>query len=306
MKLPVLDLDLCAGAGGMSLGLKRADYQVFGVDNDPDSAETHRRMVGPCELADMRKYEAKPGYWAVVTGGVPCQPHSEQGKKQGLATELGRLHEHMARIAKEAKAEAIILENVPGLTHARRGEPAAIHSVVDTFRLAGYITQWKILDAADFGVPQFRPRVFVVGFRSESAAHRFRWPEPTHGDDPGLIPYETVRRALRLGNGRFHQKGFYMKGHGWQGYRRIPVDRPGYTVGTRNNADWICPVGGDAWRPRLAELAILQGFPEGFVFTGDSSSQHRQMGNACPPELAKPVGVSVRDALLSVEAVETA
>jgi DNA (cytosine-5)-methyltransferase 1 len=302
MKLPVLDL--CAGAGGMSMGFHRADCDVHGVEHDADACETHRRMVGPCDNVDMREYSARPGCWAMVIGGVPCQPHSEQGKKQGLDAEMGRLHQHMARIAKEARAEAVVMENVPGLANARRGQPAAIESVVNTFRLAGYVTSWKIVNAADFGVPQRRPRVFVVGFRSEVAARRFRWPEPTHGKGAGLLPQVTVRQALKLGPGLFLTKGKHLDVSWWQGCRRIDVDRPSFVIGTRNNADWICPVGAEAYRPRLHQLAILQGFPEGFVFTGNETAKHTQMGNACPPELGRAVAVQVREALLASRAKE--
>lgn len=303
MRLPVLDL--CAGAGGMSMGFHRVDCDVHGVEHDADACETHRRMVGPCSHVDMREYVARPGHWAMVIGGVPCQPHSEQGKKEGLDSEMGRLHEHMARIAREARAEAIVMENVPGLTHARRGRPAAIGSVVNTFRLAGFVTSWRIIDAASFGVAQFRPRVFVVGFRSELAARRFFWPEPTHGKaGSGLQPHVTVRRALKLGCGRFLTKGKHLDVSWWQGCRRIDVDRPSYAIGTRNNADWICPVGEQAYRPRLSQLAVLQGFPEGFVFSGNETAKHTQMGNACPPELARAVGASVREALQTTRAKE--
>lgn len=95
-------------------------------------------------------------------------------------------------------------------------------------------------------------------------------------------------------------------GRGWQGYRRIDVDRPSFAIGTRNNADWICPVGREAYRPRLEQLAVLQGFPEGFRFTGNMTNAHKQMGNACPSALARPVGVAVRFALTAIEEVETA
>jgi site-specific DNA-cytosine methylase len=93
--------------------------------------------------------------------------------------------------------------------------------------------------------------------------------------------------------GEFLKGGRHLPVTWWQGSRRIDVDAPSFTIGTRNNADWICPVGGQAWRPRLAELALLQGLPAGMTFAGDATAQHRQMGNAFPPQVAQAVGQAI-------------
>jgi len=97
--------------------------------------------------------------------------------------------------------------------------------------------------------------------------------------------------------GSFRSGGRHLPVTWWQGSRRIDVDAPSFTIGTRNNADWICPVVGEAWRPQLEELALLQGFPVGFRFHGLQAAKHRQMGNALPPQLAQAVGMAVASAL---------
>jgi len=286
-------LDLCCGVGGQSLGLRRAGMQVMGVDLDEDAVAAHVANVGPASVGDVRELQVAERY-AVVAAGVPCQPHSEQGSKRGLADDRGRLHEHVVRIANSVGAQALILENVPGIAHARRGLPAAIESVVETVRVGGFHGQWRVLDAADYGTPQHRPRVVLVAFRSAQVARGFRWPEPSHGQ--GRAPYVTVRAALGL-KGSFRSGGRHLPVTWWQGSRRIDVDAPSFTIGTRNNADWICPVVGEAWRPQLEELALLQGFPVGFRFHGLQAAKHRQMGNALPPQLAQAVGMAVASAL---------
>lgn len=280
-------LDLFAGCGGLSLGLSRAGFDVLGVEMDPDAVLAHQRSAGPCVRLDVRRFVA-PRSVELVAGGPPCQEHSEQGRKRGLATESGRLYEHLLRIAVDGQARALLLENVEGMTHARGGADAALLSVLTDAARAGFTVSSRVLNAADFGVPQLRKRLFVVGFRDPADAAAFRWPTPTHG--PGRSrPWVTVREALGL-RGEFLKGGKHLPVSWWQGARRIDVDGPGYTVGTRDNADWICPANGEAWRPRERELATLQGFPPGFEFAGPSGSVHKQIGNAVPPPLGEALG----------------
>ena len=324
--------DLCAGAGGLSLGLQRAGFDVLGLELDADAIDTHRRHVGPCEKADLRIYHPTEQR-DLTAGGVPCQPFSDAGK--GLALDDPRyLVPDFLRIAREAGSRAVLLENVRGLVK----KPRAFRAVLDLFE-AEWLTTWTVLDAADFGVPQHRDRVFVVGFKDAAARARFRWPNPSHAAPGSLFgaPYRTVREALSLG------------------------DAPGFAIGTRNNADLLdlpapcvtateqksamrgtqpmgrrrraserlsealgaldqpAPTiktrvdeGRDAARPSrrpLGELnhavrlsveqcALLQGFPPGWTWTGNKGSQHRQVGNAVPPALAEAMGRAMREALL--------
>lgn len=233
-------LDLCAGAGGLSLGLAKVGLCVDGVELDPEAAETYRMNVGPCDVWDISTYHPD-GLYHVVGGGVPCQPFSLAGKRAGTTDERGRLYEHVARIGSEACADVVFIENVRGFMSWKdaNGVPV-IQRVSDCFESYGFPhVHHSVLDAVSYGVPQFRKRVIVIGFRNESAWSAFRWPEPTHAHPRnllGLAPYVTVRQALGL-SGAF--RAGHMGGRGWQGKRAIDVDRPSYTVGTRNNADFL-------------------------------------------------------------------
>ena len=226
-------LDLCAGAGGLSLGLLRAGFDVLGIELDADAIDTHRRHVGPCEAADLRTYHPDEQR-DLTAGGVPCQPFSAAGLGLGL-DDPRYLVPDFLRIAREAGSRAVLLENVRGLVL----KPKAFRAVLDAFE-AEWLTTWTVVDAADFGVPQHRDRLFVVGFKDAAARARFRWPQPTHAPPGSLFgaPYRTVREALSLGDAP-RAAGRIDGASGWQGQRLIDVDAPGFAIGTRNNADLL-------------------------------------------------------------------
>jgi site-specific DNA-cytosine methylase len=399
-------LDLCAGAGGLSLGLQRAGFDVLGIELDADAIETHRRHVGPCDKADLRTYHPDDRR-DLTAGGVPCQPFSAAGLGLGL-DDPRYLVPDFLRIAREAGSRAVMLENVRGLVK----RPRDFRAVLDLFE-AEYHTTWTVLDAADQGVPQNRDRVFVVGFKDAADRARFKFPDLTHWpaiklDGPrqrladgkrgrrtgGTLSlfdsnYRTVREALSLRDAP-RSAGRIEGASGWQGQRLIDIDAPGFAIGTRNNADLLdrpapCvtateqksamsgsqpmsrrrraserlsealealgqgmrPIDPDrpsatistsrssnildqpapcvransgheaadkdrasrrpmanvtaavgAVRLSVEQCALLQGFPPGWTWTGNKSSQHRQIGNAVPPALAEAMGRAVRLALL--------
>ena len=191
-------VEVCAGAGGWGLGLHRAGWTGTGIELDADAAETHRRHVGPCLTADITTAPA-PHAADLVCGGVPCQSYSLAGKRGGLSDARGQLFNHLLRIAVEAGARMCALENVRGLIHL-----GALPVILGAFRAVGFEPVHALLNAADYGVPQNRVRLFVVGFRRAEDLARFRWPAPTHGAPGnlfGLPQWRTVREALELPEG---------------------------------------------------------------------------------------------------------
>jgi DNA (cytosine-5)-methyltransferase 1 len=283
------------------------------VEHDADAVATHRANVGPCDLADITTWSSS-GPASLVVGGVPCQSFSDAGDRRGLDDPRGCLFEHLVRVAVESRAEAVLLENVRGLVTWELGR--ALLAIIEAFRAAGFDPAWHLLNAADYGVPQRRIRLFVVGFRSPLARAAFRWPEPTHaqlGGLFGLAPWVTVREALGL-RGAFDAG--HLGGGGWQGMRALDVDAPGYAVAGRSNADKLSPLDrpasaqvghhdvhqDGAVRLSAKQCAALQGFPAGFEFMGNKTSQHRQIGNAVPPALGEAIGHAVRAALAAQEA----
>ena len=230
-------LDCCAGAGGLSLGLQRAGFDVLGVELDEAAVETHRALVGPCDHASLWDYEPRERY-DLVAGGIPCQSHSTAGKRAGTCDPRGQLYVPFLRIAQQAQARAVLIENVRGmLTSPSPTHGTALLEVVAAVQAAGFEhVVHSILDAADYGVPQRRHRLFVVGFRSIDDARRFEWPRATHSRDGGglfgLRRWVSVREALGLGpTPRSHG---LVEGGSWsspRGMRRLDVDRPAPTIG---------------------------------------------------------------------------
>lgn len=193
-------VEVCAGAGGWGLGLHRAGWTGTGIEIDAVAAETHRRHVGPCLTADITTAPA-PHAARLVCGGVPCQSFSLAGNRGGLSDARGQLFNHLLRIADEAGARVCALENVRGLVHL-----GALPVILAAFRAKGFEPVHALLNAADYGVPQNRVRLFVVGFRRAEDLARFRWPAPTHGAPGnlfGLPAWRTVREALGLPGGPY-------------------------------------------------------------------------------------------------------
>jgi site-specific DNA-cytosine methylase len=228
--------------------MRDAGFDVHGVEIDRDACLTHRAMVGPCDEASIVGWRPGRTYDA-VGGGVPCPDFSPAGKRGGTATARGRLYLELLRIAREASARCCFLENSPGILSTRGPDGrTAIEEIEAAFARDGWLTTRTVLNAANYGVPQLRKRVFLVGFRARADLACFRWPVPTHAgpDDPlglmaGRAPWVTVRQALGLGGGAY-ATGRLDGAPGWQGMRGLDVDAPGYTIGTRNNADKLAPL----------------------------------------------------------------
>lgn len=327
-------VEVCAGAGGWGLGLHRAGWTGTGVEIVDDAAETHRRNVGPCITADITV--ASPPHAAdMVCGGPPCQSFSSAGARGGLDDPRGQLFKSLLRFANESGARVCAMENVRGLV--QRG---ALPVVLDAFSAAGFHATHAILNAADYGVPQTRMRLFIVGFRDAASLAAFRWPAATHGapgNAAGLPSWRTVREALKLPPVRF-RTGRIEGAKGWNGQRMLDVDAPSPTVTGRTNAELLSRLdrpsptigaggadtggakplanaktrqdllgemvaaGHHTSRLTVRDCARLQSFPDNFVFIGNRTEQHRQVGNAVPPLLGEAVARSIAAALRSASA----
>ncbi|MFD8739863.1 DNA (cytosine-5-)-methyltransferase [Streptomyces sp. NPDC059618] len=178
--------DLFCGAGGLSEGFREAGFDiVFGLDKDADSMATYaknhpdaRTLQGsisdysPSELAEII------GPVDVIIGGPSCQGFSTAGRRSGWVRsqdERNRLWEHMLGLVEETKPSAFLMENVPGLVMWKEGQFG--HKILKAFKRLGYKVEMQILLAADYGVPQRRRRLFIVGIRD---GKQFQFPEPTH------------------------------------------------------------------------------------------------------------------------------
>lgn len=310
-------VEICAGAGGQSLGLEKAGFDhVAAVEIDKDACETLRTnrpwwhvIEGDVTDRDIFQPEQYRGA-DLLAGGVPCPPFSIAGKQRGAEDERD-LFAFAVHLLEHVQANGLLLENVRGLA-ARRFAGYREH-VLDTLDSWGYWAEWRLLQASDFGVPQLRPRFILVALKKEYAPY-FSWPEP------GLVSAPSVGETLYD----------LMAADGWRGadaWREAACDIAPTIVGgskKHGGADLGPTRAKRAWRnlqvdglgiadappskvtpvdhvPRLTNemVARLQGWhPEDrWEFSGRKTSTYRQIGNAFPPPVAEQIGVQIRMAL---------
>jgi DNA (cytosine-5)-methyltransferase 1 len=319
-------IDLFCGAGGLSLGLEAAGFHtVMALDSDESACATFKVALPHVDLyeADAGRFDFKP--WRgvdLVAGGPPCQPFSTGGLRRGHAD--GRdLLPVFVRAVLEIEPRAFLLENVPGLGSPvhRAYMRASLGRILEQYRITGPV----LVNAADFGVPQSRRRLVIIGVRDanvripDGCIHRVPagdvlGPEPIGEQNTSKIVYA---KTPDLRPDPYH--GQLFNGGG----RAIDLARPAPTIlaSAGGNKTHFLDLGHHVppyhahlrrgGRPRVGELpearrltvaesALLQTFPPNMTFYGTRSSQYTQVGNAVPPRLASELGGAVLDALLSV------
>ena len=160
-------LSLFAGAGGMDLGFKNAGYDiVWANDIDADSVKTYKRNIGDhIYHGDIEKIRNNkiPSDIDIVIGGFPCQGFSIANKSRHIDDSRNKLYKQMLRIIRDKKPKYFVAENVAGILNLGKG--AVIQKIIKDFKSIGYKVDYKLLNAADYGVPQSRKRVFIIGNR---------------------------------------------------------------------------------------------------------------------------------------------
>jgi DNA (cytosine-5)-methyltransferase 1 len=325
----MLALDLYCGMGGLSLGFLYAveGLQVHGIDVNPLAVKTFNanlnRLGGCAEVADALKWEPAEKYDLVI-GGSPCQPFSIINNRRP-ATEhpLFPTFARFFDVVLRCKPEAFVLENVEGLIDSRNIH----HLEAQLARLKEYRVKWRVLDAADFGVPQQRRRLIVIGIRKDLGVQpEFPFPRPTHAEretctllgerldrhvtlgeaiadlldlDPPPSCLLTPRQAERIRKERMNVSGIH-----W-GIMDFPdsLDRPCRTIsshtieGTKRETIVL------AWRGGYRRLTVkeslrIQTFPDWWTLPrAGEKALHRLVGEAVPPVLAFRVACSLARSL---------
>jgi DNA (cytosine-5)-methyltransferase 1 len=189
-------LSLFSGCGGLDLGFVQEDFKtVWANDNDHWSCETYKRYFGDHivegDIADI-DFNNTPDC-DLITGGFPCQDFSMIWKRGGLGTDRGNLYKYFVRAIATKKPKAFVAENVKGLLTANKGR--AIRQIVEDFQHVGkvsYRIYINLFNFAEYGVPQMRERVLIVGIRSD-IPFEFKKPKPTHTP----ATYVTAKEALK-------------------------------------------------------------------------------------------------------------
>ncbi len=304
---PYRVLSLFTGAGGLDLGFEGAGCQtVVAVDNDFEACKTlrHNRPDWNVFEGDIREYRPTTGKVDIVIGGPPCQGFSSAGKGDPTDPRNFLWKEYM-RVVSSVSPRAILLENVSALTHRKNGDHLA--GIMDALETAGYKFAYGVLNAADFGVPQARRRLVVIGLKDGVPT----LPSPTHEGR-----HVSVREAIEDLDDRFddsfshtppkhasHVASRWARlkaGETDPNYRRarLDPDKPSTTIragggyGPNGNhlAGFHPPI--HPWRPRqltVREAARLQSVPDEWELKGSKTAQGRQIGNAVPVLLAEAI-----------------
>lgn len=303
-------IEICAGAGGQALGLEQAGFEHTSlIEIEAPACQTLRinRPHWNVVEEDLRHYSANE--WKgieLLAGGVPCPPFSKAGKQHGDNDERDLFPEAL-RLVSECKPQAVMLENVRGLLDSVFDEYRA-RIILDLKKL-GYIAEWRLINASDFGVPQLRPRVIFVALK-KNAAENFNWPTvfttppPTVGQALFDLMTSNNWRGARQWQERACQIAPTLVGgskkHGGPDLGPTRAKKAWASIGVDGMgiAD-TAPEKEFVGMPRLTirMTARIQGFPDHWQFSGKKTAAYRQIGNAFPPPVACAIGTQIQAAL---------
>lgn len=320
MKSSFTFIDLFAGIGGFRLAFEELGGTcVFSSEIDKYAQKTYKANFDDMPHGDITKIAAKdvPNH-DILLAGFPCQAFSIAGKGHGFDDTRGTLFFEIARIIKEKKPEAFFLENVKGLLSHKRGKTLEV--ILDVLRndLDYYVPEPEIINAKDFGVPQNRERIFIIGFRKDTGITEFEYPEPLDIERPtfksvkekDVVAPKYYLSERYLNTLKMHKDRHRAKGNGF-GYDTIDDDDIANTIvvgGMGRERNLIIdhrlkdfsplPNKGDLNRegyrtmtPR--EWARLQGFPENFKITVSDTQAYKQFGNSLAIPAVKETGKNI-------------
>lgn len=316
-------ISLFAGCGGLDLGFTQEDFEIIWAnDYNHWACETYKKNFGDHVVeGDITKVDIKKIPKAdIILGGFPCQDFSTLWKRGGITTERGNLYRYFVDIVKKVEPKIFIAENVRGLLSANKGQ--AIERIAEDFAKTGkhgYDVHVYPINFADYGAPQLRKRVLIIGVNKKYKQH-FNLPKPTHDESTWVSSKTALKSVEKALYNNEHQNitpktkemlglipaggnftsipkthRLYVKGMISHVYRRLHPDKPSTTI--------IAGGGGGTWgyhydEPRPLtnrERARLFGYPDDFVFEGSITEVRRQIGNSVPPVGIRPIAKALKD-----------
>ncbi|MDR0919946.1 MAG: DNA cytosine methyltransferase [Oscillospiraceae bacterium] len=317
-------IDLFAGAGGLSCGLKMAGFNpVESVEIMEQAVATYNRNFGknnlPCDIRNENNRKAlikktKSKHIHLISGGFPCQGFSLAGHRI-VNDERNSLYLEMLKIVEEIKPDFVLMENVEGLRSMLGG--LVEQQIIEDYKNIGYDINVTVLNSADYGVPQIRKRVIFIGNRmGKKNLH----PKPFLNPDNYKTVADAVARFCDIPENKSinhiftkHNKemtkrladlpeGQSLYGNYSDAWKKVYWNKPSVTVKENHGGVNVHPKFPRVMTPR--ELAALQSFPDDFIFEGSKKWQLVQIGNAVPPLLGKAIGLAIKKALLGVNEEE--
>jgi DNA (cytosine-5)-methyltransferase 1 len=313
---------LFSGCGGMDLGFHKEGFKILWAnDFNHWACKTYEKNFGPHivegDICDIKSSEIPD--CDLIIGGFPCQDFSMIWKRGGIGTERGNLYRQFVRIVTDKQPKMFIAENVKGLATANGG--LAARTIIDDFAKAGYFVDMHKVNFADYGAPQLRERILIIGTHHK-IARKFELPKPTHKPEKYVGSKQALKGVEKIKHNNEHQNiqpkttemlklippggnftsipkesKYYVKGMISHVYRRLHPDKPSTTI--------IAGGGGGTWgyhysEPRPLtnrERARLFGYPDNFVFIGSITEVRRQIGNSVPPIGIQPIAKAVKSYL---------
>ncbi|MEL7244304.1 MAG: DNA cytosine methyltransferase [Cyanobacteria bacterium J06573_2] len=294
-------IDLFAGCGGLSLGFEAQSFITHGFEMDRDSCDTYNQnLKGECTQVVLTNETDLP-LCDVLIGGVPCQPFSVGGKQKGLQDSRDGFPIFINAV-KKLNPKIWLFENVRGLLYRNKWY---FDEIIQALQNLGYIVEYKLLNAVNFGVPQNRERLIVVGHQG-----KFKFPyllerRITAGEALGELAFLAPPESKFLTESMDKYVAKYEKASACKNPRDLHLNKPARTLTCRN----LAGATGDMHRIKLPdgrrrrllieEAARLQSFPDWFKFSGTQISCFNQIGNAVSPLFAFHLAGSVREYLES-------
>ena len=291
-------IDLFAGIGGFRLALESLGANcVYSCEWEKNAQETYKANFGDTPDGDITKVNEKniPDH-DILCAGFPCQAFSISGKKRGFADTRGTLFFDVARIVREKKPKAVIMENVKNLVTHDSG--STFQTIINTMKHIGYNVYHQILNPTEYGIPQKRERVYIVAIRKDIDTKRFRFPEPNgirrHVEDILDQPLESDNDSTPYSDNPIRVDTV---GHGRQGERIYSVKGTAITL-SANGGGMFANTGGYMINgvPRkltITEAARLMGFPEDFKFIASAHQTYKQIGNAVIVDMIQLIAMQV-------------
>ena len=286
-------VDLFCGIGGFHYAAKDLGLRcVFASDMDEAAAEQYRHNFGVKPYGDIKRIPANkiPDH-DILFAGFPCQPFSIIGKREGFEDKRGDLFFEILRILKAKKPTAFILENVRLLATIKKGK--VIDVITKELEEIGYFVKFSVLNALDYGLPQKRERVIIVGM-IDNAIDGFKWPSKTVNrltlsDILETNPDQRHFASQKIREKRHGQHQAKVKPSIWHENKGGNISSHPFSCALRANASYNYLLVDGERRLAPREQLRLQGFPDTFDIIGNDSQIRRQTGNAVPVPMIRAV-----------------
>jgi len=298
-------VSLFSGAGGLDLGMILSGHSIiWAIDNDEDAVSTYKRNIGNhiiCQDIEEVQINDIPDC-DVVVGGFPCQGFSIANTRRSVEDKRNILYTYFHSIVVGKRPKYFLAENVKGMLSLEKG--AIMKQIVKDFSTAGYYVKYKLFNLADYGIPQSRQRVIIVGRRIDINDYfDFIFPCPTHAKQISFEKKQwiSIKDAIDFLSSpnllnvypNMEYSSYKLNYRNFTGHRETDPKKPSPTILARGNGKGgVCAIPHYNGKRRLSirESATIQTFPLNFEFVGAMNSCYRQIGNAVPVLFAQKLG----------------